>query len=90
MTYIFLPQHESGIILPSLMQLQGGITDFEADKQKRLCSLRYSAKDDLQYGELSEIDSEREKECAICMEFNSKVVLPYCSHSLCLKCYRDW
>lgn len=68
------------------MQLQGGITDFEADKQKRICSLGYSAKD----GELSEIDSEREKECAICMELNSKVVLPNCSHSLCLKCYRDW
>lgn len=78
------------IIFPSLMQLQGGITNFEDDKQKKICSLRYSAKDDLQHGELSEIDAEREKECAICMEFNSKVVLPNCSHSLCLKCYRDW
>uniref|UniRef100_A0A5B7BUW3 Putative RING/U-box superfamily protein isoform 2 n=1 Tax=Davidia involucrata TaxID=16924 RepID=A0A5B7BUW3_DAVIN len=78
------------VIYPSLLQLQSGITDLDDRKQKEVCSLRYSRKDDLYKGKLSETDIEREEECAICMERNSKVVLPNCSHSLCLKCYRDW
>jgi hypothetical protein len=24
------------------------------------------------------------------MEMNSKVVLPTCSHAMCIKCYRQW
>lgn len=80
----------TGTIFPSLLQLQGGITDFEDAKQKKICSLKYSRKDDVHRGKLSEIDAEREKECGICMENNGKVVLPNCNHSLCLKCYRDW
>ncbi|KAJ0084556.1 hypothetical protein Patl1_31122 [Pistacia atlantica] len=79
-----------GVIFPSLLQLQKGITDLEDRKQKDLCNLRYRRKDDLERGKSSEIDIEREEECGICMEMNSKVVLPNCSHSLCLKCYRDW
>ena len=78
------------MIFPSFLQLQGGITDLEDRKQKEACSLRYRNKDELERGKLSEIDIEREEECGICMEMNSKVVLPNCSHSLCLKCYRDW
>ncbi|KAA8549395.1 hypothetical protein F0562_001128 [Nyssa sinensis] len=78
------------VIFPSLLQLQSGITDLDDRKQKEVCSLRYSRKDNLDKGKLSEIDIEREEECGICMERNSKVVLPNCSHSLCLKCYRDW
>ncbi|XP_059626497.1 E3 ubiquitin-protein ligase AIRP2-like [Cornus florida] len=78
------------VIFPSLFQLQSGITDVEDRKQKDLSSLRYSRKDDLSRGKLSEADIEREEECGICMEMKSKVVLPNCSHSLCLKCYRDW
>lgn len=79
-----------GIIFPSLLQLQRGITDVEDKKQKKLCSQRYSRRDEMDRGKISEIDLERENECGICMEFNAKVVLPYCSHSLCLKCYRNW
>lgn len=59
-------------------------------KQKEICSLRYSKKDDLDKGKLTEADIEREDECGICMEMNSKVVLPNCSHTLCMKCYQDW
>lgn len=80
----------TGVIFPSLLQLQKGITDLEDRKQKDLCNLRYRRKDELERGKSSEIDIEREEECGICMEMNSKVVLPNCSHSLCLKCYRDW
>ncbi|KAK2969186.1 hypothetical protein RJ640_025899 [Escallonia rubra] len=78
------------IIFPSLLQLQGGITDVEDRKQKNICSQRYTKKVDLHKGKLSEVDIEREAECGICMEINTMVVLPICSHSLCLKCYQDW
>ncbi|KAG6762268.1 hypothetical protein NC652_022994 [Populus alba x Populus x berolinensis] len=78
------------VIFPSLLQLQGGITDVDDRKQKEVCTMRYRRKDELEKGKLSEVDIEREEECGICMEMNNKVVLPNCSHSLCLRCYRDW
>ncbi|XLR19525.1 hypothetical protein S83_047437, partial [Arachis hypogaea] len=34
-------------------------------------------------------DIERE-EYGICMEVNSKIVLPNCIHAMCLKRYREW
>lgn len=74
-----------GIIFPSLLQLQDGISDLECKKQKEVCSLRYSRKE-----QLSHADNEREEECGICLESTTKAVLPNCGHSLCLKCYRDW
>ncbi|GAA0173360.1 hypothetical protein LIER_26990 [Lithospermum erythrorhizon] len=74
-----------GIIFPSLLQLQDGISDFECRKQKEVCSLGYSRKE-----HLSHVDMEREEECGICLESTTKAVLPDCPHSLCLKCYRDW
>lgn len=78
------------VIFPSILQLQSGITDLEERKQKEICSKKYSRKDNFDKGKLSDADAEREIECGICMETNSRVVLPNCSHSLCLKCYRDW
>ncbi|KAK9920430.1 hypothetical protein M0R45_028985 [Rubus argutus] len=77
------------VIFPSLLQLQRGMTDVEERKQKEICS-KYKRKDEMDKGKLSEIEIEREEECGICMEMNSKVVLPNCSHSLCIKCYRNW
>jgi hypothetical protein len=65
------------------------MTDVEERKQKEICS-KYKRKDEMDKGKLSEIEIEREEECGICMEMNSKVVLPNCSHSLCIKCYRNW
>ncbi|PPR81880.1 hypothetical protein GOBAR_AA38836 [Gossypium barbadense] len=78
------------VIFPSLLQLQKGITSLEDRKQKEVCTMRYRKKDESERGKLSEIDLEREEECGICLEMSSMVVLPNCSHSLCLKCYRDW
>ncbi|CAK9164218.1 unnamed protein product [Ilex paraguariensis] len=78
------------IIFPSLLQLQTGITDLEDRKQKETCLHRYTRKDDVDKGKLSITDWETENECGICMEMNTKVVLPNCSHSLCLKCFRNW
>ncbi|KAI5584538.1 hypothetical protein POPTR_006G099600v4 [Populus trichocarpa] len=78
-----------GVIFPSLLQLQRGITDVEDRKQKEICA-KYKKKDEMDKGKISEIDLEREEECGICMEINSRVVLPKCNHAMCLKCYRDW
>ncbi|KAH7514618.1 hypothetical protein FEM48_Zijuj11G0108500 [Ziziphus jujuba var. spinosa] len=78
------------VIFPSLLQLQRGITEVEERKQKDICATKYKRKDDFDKGKLSEIELEREEECDICMEMNSKVVLPNCNHSMCIKCYQNW
>ncbi|KAI4353313.1 hypothetical protein L6164_002272 [Bauhinia variegata] len=78
------------VIFPSLLQLQRGITDVEERKQSEICATKYKRKDAMSKGKLSEIDKEREEECGICMEMNSKVVLPTCNHSMCMKCYQNW
>lgn len=79
-----------GVILPSLLQLQRGITDAEDRRQKDLCATKYKSVEAMNKREMSEIDIEGENECDICMEMNRRVVLPVCSHSMCMKCYRDW
>ncbi|KAJ1694474.1 hypothetical protein LUZ63_011172 [Rhynchospora breviuscula] len=78
------------VIFPSLLQLQKGISDVDDKRQKAICLERYKKRVDEERTTFSEIDVEREEECGICMEMNSKVVLPNCSHSMCLRCYRDW
>ncbi|CAI0540652.1 unnamed protein product [Linum tenue] len=79
-----------GVIFPSLLQLQKGITELEDRKQMEVCTSKYSREDECDRGEKSGIDVEREDECGICMEMNPKFVLPDCNHSMCLKCFRDW
>ncbi|XP_051114216.1 E3 ubiquitin-protein ligase AIRP2-like isoform X1 [Andrographis paniculata] len=79
-----------GVIFPSLLQLHKGITDIEERKQREICAAKYSRRDEMVKGKLSEIEIEREEECGICMEMDTKVVLPTCTHSLCIKCYRNW
>ncbi|KAJ4704450.1 RING finger protein [Melia azedarach] len=79
-----------GVIFPSLLQLQRGITDVEDKKQKEICAAKYKRKDELKKGKVSEIDMEREEECGICLEIRCKIVLPDCNHSMCMKCYRNW
>ncbi|KAK6125969.1 hypothetical protein DH2020_040277 [Rehmannia glutinosa] len=79
-----------GVIFPSLQQLHRGITDIDERKQREICANKYKRRDEMDKGKLSEIEIEIEEECGICMEMNSKVVLPSCSHSLCMTCYRNW
>ncbi|GBG59715.1 hypothetical protein CBR_g54820 [Chara braunii] len=31
-----------------------------------------------------------DQECGICMEVNTKIVLPGCNHAMCIACFRDW
>ncbi|XP_062190088.1 E3 ubiquitin-protein ligase AIRP2-like [Phragmites australis] len=78
------------VIFPSLMQLHEGINEVEDNRQKAICIERYRRRDEDQKMVISEIDDDIEDECVICMEINSKVVLPTCSHAMCIKCYRDW
>ena len=80
----------AAVIYPSLLQLQSGITDTEDEKQKAVCIDRYRKRDEDGYRQFSDMDIEKEEECGICMETNCKIVLPYCNHLLCLKCYREW
>lgn len=81
----------TAVIFPSLMQLHKGISDVDDRRQKAICTERYRPRDeDDSKRQVSEIDIEREEECGICMELNSKVVLPNCSHAMCIKCYRQW
>lgn len=79
-----------GVIFPSLLQLHRGITDVEDRKQREICATKFRRVNEMNKGKLSEIDIEREEECGICMEMNTKVVLPSCNHSMCMKCYRNW
>ncbi|KAL2484819.1 RING/U-box superfamily protein [Abeliophyllum distichum] len=79
-----------GVIFPSLLQLERGITEIEDRKQREICASKYRRRNEMDKGKLSETEIEREEECGICMEMNTKVVLPSCSHSLCVKCYTDW
>lgn len=79
-----------GVIFPSLLQLQRGITELDDRKQKELCCKRYRRRDMSERSEFMKLEEEIEEECGICMEINNKVVLPNCCHSLCFKCYQDW
>ncbi|KAI3957302.1 hypothetical protein MKX01_011073 [Papaver californicum] len=78
------------VIFPSLMQLERGITDMEDEKQKAVCIERYRRRGGQEHSKLSEMDVEREEECGICMEMNSKIVLLNNNHAMCIKCYREW
>lgn len=80
-----------GYILPSLEVLDGGgITERESLEQNAI----YLEKSRRQSGSESDYksiaDLEREQECGICLDTVAKIVLPSCSHSMCIKCYRDW
>lgn len=75
----------AGVIFPSLLQLPGGITELDEKKQRRLCLKKFRRAE-----QLSEVDTERELECGICLEVNHKIVLPDCAHTLCIRCFEDW
>lgn len=78
------------VIFPSLMQLHDGISDDDDRRQKAACSDRYRRRDDDSDKSKRPVDAEIDEECGICMELNGKVVLPNCSHAMCIECYRQW
>jgi hypothetical protein len=72
------------------MQLHDGISDDDDRRQKAACSDRYRRRDDDSDKSKRPVDAEIDEECGICMELNGKVVLPNCSHAMCIECYRQW
>ncbi|KAI4338900.1 hypothetical protein MLD38_023907 [Melastoma candidum] len=79
-----------GVIFPTLLLLHKGVSEVEERKQRELCAAKYKKSDEHDRGKHVEIDSEIDEECGICMEIDNKIVLPHCSHSMCMKCYRSW
>jgi hypothetical protein len=81
--FLILP---AGVLFPSLLQLTSGITELDDRKQRMLCVDKFRRRD----ADFSQLDLERELECGICLEANAKIVLPDCTHSLCLRCFEHW
>ncbi|MBA0748702.1 hypothetical protein Gogos_002694 [Gossypium gossypioides] len=88
---IFL--HLSLLLFGECVELRGvneilsGVTDSEDKQQKAACVERYRRREDEEYKQLTDIDFEREEECGICMETNSKMrsrsqSCPFCRDSL--------
>ncbi|KAK6120271.1 hypothetical protein DH2020_045962 [Rehmannia glutinosa] len=88
--------YENGKTTMSIHERKASIREFYAallmpkrGNRERFAK-KYRRRDEMDKGKLSEIEIEREEECGICMEMDTKVVLPSCSHSLCMKCYKNW
>ncbi|XP_042466465.1 E3 ubiquitin-protein ligase AIRP2-like isoform X1 [Zingiber officinale] len=78
------------VIYPSLQQLESSMVDGEACSESGRNKEIVGMKRMEDWEKFSDDDLDREDECGICLEVCSKMVLPSCSHSMCLKCYRDW
>ncbi|CAD6205232.1 unnamed protein product [Miscanthus lutarioriparius] len=61
-----------GVIFPSLLQLPSGITELDDRKQRILCLKKFRSRDE----QLSEVDTERELECGICLEDKLRSLMP--------------
>ncbi|XP_022996708.1 uncharacterized protein LOC111491874 [Cucurbita maxima] len=79
------------IILPSLQRLQASAEELDNAKAKHVKSDNSSERRVEGDGKHWNGDLEREDECGICLEQPStKMVLPNCCHSMCIKCYHNW
>ncbi|PKI40104.1 hypothetical protein CRG98_039476 [Punica granatum] len=78
------------VIYPSLLQLQKGVTDAEDKRQRAVCFERYKRREEAEQRQYYDIEFEKEDDCGICMDTNSKIVLPNCNHAMCTKCYHEW
>uniref|UniRef100_A0A804QVS6 RING-type domain-containing protein n=1 Tax=Zea mays TaxID=4577 RepID=A0A804QVS6_MAIZE len=77
------------IIYPILQQLESSLIERDL-KGKGRCKDIVSRRRMEDWKKVSGRDVEREDECGICMEACTKMVLPNCSHAMCIKCHRDW
>lgn len=55
-----------------------------------ICFERYRRREEVERRQYPGIEFEREDECGICMDMDSKIVLPDCNHAMCTKCYHEW
>lgn len=78
------------IIYPSLKQLEGNLVELMKENTKVTQLLNTSnGRVEEKRQSCKSIPGE-EEECGICMESGSKIVLPNCSHSMCVGCFHDW
>lgn len=78
------------IIYPSLKQLEGNLVELMKENTKVTQLLNTSnGRVEEKRQSCKSIPGE-EEECGICMETDSKIVLPNCSHSMCVGCFHDW
>lgn len=79
------------MILPSLQLLHSNLDELEmADIGFDLKRLSKKITKEARSSRFSNAGLEREEECGICLETCTKMVLPNCCHSMCIKCYRNW
>ncbi|KAG9150614.1 hypothetical protein Leryth_008084 [Lithospermum erythrorhizon] len=79
--YVSLVEILAAVIYPSLQQLEGHVMDIMEENHRRTnCSDNIVMKG--MEDRKSLYRDEREDECGICMETDSKVVLPNCGHSM--------
>ncbi|CAA7039258.1 unnamed protein product [Microthlaspi erraticum] len=82
-----------GVILPSLQLLHSNLDELETGDigfdLKRL-SKKITKEARSGSSRFTSAGLEREEECGICLETCTKMVLPNCCHSMCIKCYRNW
>ncbi|EOA37007.1 hypothetical protein CARUB_v10010035mg [Capsella rubella] len=81
-----------GVILPSLQLLHSSNLDElqSADIGFDLKRLSKKITKEARSSRFTSAGLEREEECGICLETCTKMVLPNCCHSMCIKCYRNW
>ncbi|CAN4124066.1 unnamed protein product [Withania somnifera] len=79
------------IVYPSLKQLEGNLVELMKENHKvtQLSNASNGEVVEEKRQSCKSIQGE-EEECGICMETDSKVVLPNCSHSMCMGCFHDW
>lgn len=79
------------VIYPSLSQLEGNLLELgKSNKRNKGSSDALSRKRVDDKRKLADNDLERDDECGICMEPGTKMVLPTCGHSMCIRCFHDW
>ncbi|CAD5172161.1 unnamed protein product [Musa acuminata subsp. malaccensis] len=78
------------VVYPSLQQLDSNLMGREECSERGQNKEIVGRKRMEDRKKASDKDLDREDECGICLEVCTKMVLPSCSHAMCLKCYRDW
>lgn len=86
----FLGENIAAVVYPSLQQLDSNLMGREECSERGQNKEIVGRKRMEDRKKASDKDLDREDECGICLEVCTKMVLPSCSHAMCLKCYRDW
>ncbi|WOL16119.1 hypothetical protein Cni_G24901 [Canna indica] len=78
------------VIYPTLQQLESNLVGRKECSERGRNKEIVGGKKMEGSKKVSDKDLDREDECGICLEVCPKMVLPSCSHDMCIKCYRDW